>query len=423
LVNFDLSRAVPQEKGLRNLREAFGKLALPSTGVWMASARMGPILCGFIAASGLSSPQYSRYVVAIAWTAGILQVLVAAYQALAAKTNQKEASRHRETAHLVKLGLVATTFVTLVLGIGSYSAAQDWHLTLAIMVACCASGLTQLFSTALWGLGQTRLIAFTSLFESITAIIFVILAVRLTNSATFAIGGLGAASLLTCMIYVWHLFQQKLLARPDGSLAATSGAIDHHVVWPSLINGAASALGPAIALLIAASRASDTAAAYGVAMLFIAGALFPIQILSLAIFPSLMRSHNQAGLRQTLISLAIASLWALGAGFALLLLGPLVAKTLGIAVHVRADTWAIIGLIAFGSAQLSIMGQAIQASGKFWVWAWVNATGAICMIGATAFLPLSINLLLIATIGAIVVRYLISAPYFIQTLRNWRQVG
>ncbi len=410
-------------------------LALPKTAIWMMSARLGPIGAGLAAAAILPAPEYGHYVIALAWLGGLVAILAGSAQALVARANQPAqdlsedptiGTTDTQLSHVLRQSFLASLLVPI--GLGLLFIALDYRgsFILAIVLAGLFSTQNACLGALLWGSRRINSLSLACLSESLLTILAVGLGAFWGKTVEAALWGLALANFLSWLIYVRSIGGFGALLRlwktsdPDG-IHLLQG-----VLGPSLVNGAAGAAGPAIALVIAAIKEPASAGIYGVWMLLIAAGLFPIQILGIALSPPLIAWREQARKKLAVFALLGGVGWGFLSGAGLFLLGPIVMDALGVEVLAEHNDTifkasALAALLIFCLCPIATIGPIVQADGRYWTWAYVNAISAVIFIGVTLLWPPSLVLALYACLVAALFRLGIGLPLAFSCVFRWHR--
>lgn len=408
------------------------RLALPRTALWMASARLGPIGAGLAAAITLPPLDYGTYVVALAWLGGLVSVLASAAQALAARAHQDQPASHNrrlpiDSASHASQVLRQTIFVSWLVPVCLMGLFAGLGYEGSVVAALGFSGLfgAQNASLAafLWGEKRLRALSNVAMVESTLTIFGVFTGSLWFGGVEGALWGLTLAGLVSWLGYGWAAGGAGYLIMLWRERSPTTHTLQG-IMGPSLANGIAAAAGPAMALVIAAARDPASAALYGWMMLLIAGCLFPIQILGIALAPPLISMNNTERARLGASSLGISMVCAVGVSWGLIILGPSLSQFLpvdGPPLDPKKVT-ELFNLAAWIFACLCpvvLAGPIVQANRHYWTWAAINGISAAIFVIAACLLPLDISLALQACLASAIFRLSIGLPLAGLSVVSW----
>ncbi|MEN9855096.1 MAG: hypothetical protein RLZZ157_222 [Pseudomonadota bacterium] len=400
---------------------------ISGTALWMVAARLGPIGTSLVAALTLNSPEYSHYVVALAWIGGLTSVLATSAQAVAVRVGHGAAQPgHGAADALLRHAILIACVIPVILA-GVFGA-LGYAPTLVVAVALCGfiGALNACFGALLWARRAVWVLGLLGLLESGLMVVGVGLGGRLLGDATAALSGMGLASLVAGLAYV------RALGGHAHVLAMWRNGQPRPHVWrsilgPSLVNGLTNALAPAIALVIAAARAPESAALYGIMMLAVAALLFPVQVLAIAFAQPLVVRTFDARARLGGLGLGVGMFWGLAVFLALMFLGPqlgtmeIAATRFDILAHITRFA-LLTGVILLCFCPVAMAGPIVQADGRYWTWAALGVMSGAIFVGAAALLPAGSGLSLQACLASAGFRLLVGVPLAWRIVVRWQRL-
>lgn len=410
-------------------------LAIPKTAIWMLSARLGPIGAGLAAAAILPAPEYGHYVIALAWLGGLVAILASSAQALVARANQPAQDltedptivrTDTQLSQVLRQSFLASLLVPIGLGLLFIGLGYRGSFVLPIFLAGLFSTQNACLGALLWGARRINSLSRASLSESLLTILAVGLGALWGKTVEAALWGLALANFFSWLIYVRSIGGFGVLLRLWKTTDPHVSHLLQGVLGPSLVNGAAGAAGPAIALVIAAIKEPASAGIYGVWMLLIAAGLFPIQILGIALAPPLIAWRDQARKKLAILALLGGVGWGILCGAGLFLLGPIAMDALGVEVLAEhkdtiLEASALAAALVFCLCPIATIGPIVQADGRYWTWAYLNAISAVIFIGVALLWPPSLVLALYACLIAALFRLGVGLPLAFSCLFRWHR--
>jgi O-antigen/teichoic acid export membrane protein len=403
---------------------------LVATAIWMSASRFGPIAASIVAALTLTSSDYGLYVVALAWLGGLVSVVSSATQVQFARalegteTIVGSASRQsgKPDVQILKSSLFTTALVPICTTITLYNSGYPSVIITLIAVAGLFSGINSVLGALLWSENRLHVLSWLACLESALMIVGIYLGGLLVGDLLGSMIGLTCASVLACLSY--SLASSFVLAGPLPEIVSPVARPLQSILTPNLLNGVASAAGPALALTACIHRDPSGIPLYGLAMIVIALFLFPVQILGVSITQPLITKRNHERVELGRNSLLVGFIVGVLVAACLVVLGPHV-WGLG-----QLNTWIpqsaaiseiflLLAGIYFCFSIVVAAGPIVQANRQYWLWAGLNIICALVFVVASWLLPTGPTLIFQACFISAVLRAAIGIPLASCVVQKW----